>query len=295
MTNTESYYIPEPSRWPIISASGVFVLLFGFILMINDVSVGSMILTAGFLMIGYIFFGWFGAVIDENLQGSYGSKVSTSFRQGMFWFITSEVFFFLTFFACLYYFRGIAIPSLSGEGHQPMSNILWDGFKDVWPLVSLPGETNIVSGTTYTPPKEAMGAGGIPLWNTIILLSSGATLTWAHWGLKKESKNQLVLGLMMTVTLGLIFFGFQAYEYYHAYTAMDLKLTSGIYGSTFYMLTGFHGLHVTIGTIMLIVITIRSMKNHFTEENHFAFEAVAWYWHFVDVVWIGLYFFVYWL
>ncbi|MBT3205906.1 MAG: cytochrome c oxidase subunit 3 [Gammaproteobacteria bacterium] len=295
MTTNDTYFIPEPSRWPIISASGVFVLLFGFILMINDVSAGSMILIAGLLMIAYIFFGWFGTVIDENLQGSYGSKVSTSFRQGMFWFITSEVFFFLTFFACLYYFRGIAIPSLSGEGHQPMSNLLWDGFQDVWPLVNLPGEANLASGTTYTPAKETMGAGGIPLWNTIILLSSGATLTWAHWGLKKESKNQLVLGLMMTVTLGLIFFGFQAYEYYHAYTAMDLKLSSGIYGSTFYMLTGFHGLHVTIGTIMLIVITIRSMKNHFTEENHFAFEAVAWYWHFVDVVWIGLYFFVYWL
>ena len=289
MTTNDTYYIPEPSRWPIISASGVFVLLFGFILFINDVGAGSMIMAAGFLMIAYIFFGWFGVVIDENLKGNYGSQVSTSFRQGMFWFITSEVFFFLTFFGCLYYFRTIAIPYLGGEGQLGSSNLLWDGFTAHWPLINLPDATN------YTPPKEAMGAGGIPLWNTIILLTSGATLTWAHWGLKKESKNQLVMGLVMTVVLGLIFFALQAYEYYHAYSAMDLKLTSGIYGSTFYMLTGFHGLHVTIGTIMLIVITIRSMKDHFTEENHFAFEAVAWYWHFVDVVWIGLYFFVYWL
>ncbi len=295
MTTNESYFIPEPSRWPIISASGVFVLLFGFILWINGVGAGSMITVAGLLMVAYIFFGWFGAVIDENLKGNYGAQVSTSFRQGMFWFITSEVFFFITFFACLYYFRNIALPYLSGDGHLGTSKILWNGFENVWPLINLPGETNIVSGTTYTPPKEAMGAAGIPLWNTIILLSSGGTLTWAHWGLKKDNKNQLVLGLVVTVLLGLLFFSLQAYEYMHAYTEMDLKLTSGIYGSTFYMLTGFHGFHVTVGTIMLIVVTIRSMKNHFTEENHFAFEAVAWYWHFVDVVWIGLYFFVYWL
>ena len=295
MTTNESYYIPEPSRWPIISASGIFVLLLGVIFMVNDVGGGSLILAAGLLIIAYIFFGWFGAVIDENLNGSYGAQVSTSFRQGMFWFITSEVFFFLTFFACLYYFRTVAIPYLDGVGHLGTSGILWENFTAEWPLINLPGEVNVISGTTYTPANEAMGATGIPLWNTIILLSSGATLTWAHWGLKKESKNQLVLGLMMTVTLGLIFFGFQAYEYYHAYAAMGLKLTSGIYGSTFYMLTGFHGMHVTIGTIMLIVMTIRAMKDHFTEENHFAFEAVAWYWHFVDVVWIGLYFFVYWL
>lgn len=295
MTTNDAYFIPEPSRWPIISAAGVFVLLFGFILWINGVGAGSMITVAGLLMVTYIFFGWFGAVIDESMKGNYGHQVSTSFRMGMFWFITSEVFFFITFFACLFYFRTIAVPYLAGDGHLGTSNILWEGFENVWPLISLPGETNIVSGTTYTPPKEAMGAGGIPLWNTIILLSSGGTLTWAHWGLKKDSKNQLVLGLMLTVLLGLIFFSLQAYEYMHAYSEMDLKLTSGIYGSTFYMLTGFHGFHVTVGTIMLIVITIRAMKNHFSEENHFAFEAVAWYWHFVDVVWIGLYFFVYWL
>lgn len=289
MTTNDSYFIPEPSRWPIISATGVFVLLFGFILFINGIGAGSTIIVAGLLMVAYIFFGWFGTVIDENLKGSYGPRVSTSFRQGMFWFITSEVFFFLTFFGCLYYLRNITVPYLGGEGQLGKSNLLWEGFQATWPLINLPDATN------YTPAKEAMGAGGIPLWNTIILLSSGGTLTWAHWGLKKDNKNQLVLGLMLTVALGLLFFSLQAYEYAHAYTEMNLRLTSGIYGSMFYMLTGFHGLHVTIGTIMLIVITVRSIKNHFTEENHFAFEAVAWYWHFVDVVWIGLYFFVYWL
>lgn len=295
MSTENVYYIPEPSRWPIITALGIFTMLTGFILFVNDLGPGGIVMTAGTLIVFYIFFGWFGDVIDENLKGEYNADVSTSFRQGMFWFITSEVFFFITFFACLYYFREIAIPSLSGMGHQPASGLLWEGFKDTWPLINLPGEINTNTGTTYTPPKEAMGAGGLPLYNTIILLSSGVTLTWAHWGLKKESKSQLVWGLIFTITLGLVFFGVQGYEYYHAYTAMDLKLTSGIYGSTFYMLTGFHGFHVTIGTIMLIVMAVRASKDHFTEENHFAFEAVAWYWHFVDVVWIALYIFVYWL
>ena len=295
MTNNETYYIPEPSRWPIIAASGIFTLLFGFILYINGFGIGSLIGIVGLLWIFYLFYGWFGDVIDENLKGNYGPKVTISFRQGMFWFITSEVFFFLTFFGCLYYFREITLPYLGGEGQLGKSNMLWEGFENIWPILSLPGESNPISGTTYTPPIEAMGAGGIPLWNTIILLSSGGTLTWAHWGLKKDNKNQLVIGLILTVALGVLFFALQAYEYYHAYTAMGLKLTSGIYGSMFYMLTGFHGMHVTIGAIMLMVITVRAIKDHFSEENHFAFEAVAWYWHFVDVVWIGLYFFVYWL
>jgi len=289
MASNSSYFIPEPSRWPIIAASGVFVLLFGFVLMINDVILGRTLTIWGLLWIGYLFFGWFGVVIDENLKGNYGPQVSTSFRQGMMWFITSEVFFFLAFFACLYYFRTITIPYLGGEGQLGKSNLLWEGFTSTWPLINLPDATN------YSPAKEAMGAGGIPLWNTIILLTSGATLTWSHWGLKKDNKGQMVAGLIMTVALGAVFFALQAYEYFHAYSAMNLKLTSGIYGSTFYMLTGFHGFHVTVGAIMLMVITVRAIKNHFTEENHFAFEAVAWYWHFVDVVWIGLYFFVYWL
>ncbi|MCP3689149.1 MAG: cytochrome c oxidase subunit 3 [Gammaproteobacteria bacterium] len=289
MTNNSSYFIPDPSRWPIVGASSIFILLFGFTLLINGVGIGTLITIMGLLLICYLFFGWFGVVIDENLKGNYGPQVSTSFRQGMFWFIASEVFFFMTFFACLYYFRNISIPYLGGEGQLAKSNLLWEGFTSAWPLLNLPDATN------YSPANEAMGAGGIPLWNTIILLSSGGTLTWAHWGLKKDNKNQLVLGLIATVLLGVLFFTLQVYEYSHAYSELNLKLTSGIYGSSFYLLTGFHGLHVTIGAIMLMVITVRAIKNHFTEKNHFAFEAVAWYWHFVDVVWIGLYFFVYWL
>ncbi|OUS31760.1 cytochrome c oxidase subunit 3 [Gammaproteobacteria bacterium 45_16_T64] len=288
--SSEHYYVPEGSRWPIIGVIGIFFVVLGMALWVNDITFAPYLTLTGTLIIAYLFFGWFGDVIDESMSGKYSTQVDTSFRQGMIWFITSEVFFFIALFGTLYYIRAISLPWLGGEGHLGSSNLLWDGFQATWPLLATPG-----AGGEYVQGKEAMGAGGIPLYNTIILLSSGATLTWAHWGLKKDSKSQLVGGLALTVLLGFIFFGFQAYEYYHAYNEMDLRLDSGVYGSTFYMLTGFHGMHVTIGTIMLLVILIRSIKGHFSHEKHFAFEAVAWYWHFVDVVWLGLYFFVYWL
>lgn len=288
-STTENYFIPEPSRWPIIAALTVFTMLFGTVLWLNSWAAGPWIMLAGGTMLAFLFKGWFGDVIHENLSGSYNGRVDRSFRQGMFWFITSEVFFFITFFGCLYYLRNITLPYLGGEGYLAHSHMLWENFSYTWPPLQLPDASN------YTPAKEAMGAGGIPLWNTIILLSSGGTLTWAHWGLKKDNNKQLVLGLIMTVALGVTFFCLQAYEYGHAYSEMDLTLNSGIYGSTFYMLTGFHGFHVTVGSIMLMVILGRALKRHFSSHNHFAFEAVAWYWHFVDVVWIGLYIFVYWL
>lgn len=290
MTTTEDgYFIPEPSKWPVIAVSGIFILFIGLIMWMNGVAIGNFLMPAGFVVILFLFYGWFKDVIKESMSGQYNSSVSTSFRHGMLWFITSEVFFFVSFFGSLYYLRTITIPYLGGEGHLGSSNLLWENFSNTWPLINLPDATN------YSPAKEAMGAMGLPLWNTIILLSSGATLTWAHWGLKKDDNKQLVRGLAFTVALGCLFLGLQAYEYGHAYSEMNLTLKSGIYGSTFYMLTGFHGMHVTLGTIMLIVIMIRSMKHHFSEQSHFGFEAVAWYWHFVDVVWLGLYVFVYWL
>jgi len=129
----------------------------------------------------------------------------------------------------------------------------------------------------------------------VILLSSGITVTWAHWGLKENKRRQLILGLAATVFLGFLFVFLQAEEYIHAYHELNLTLESGIYGSTFFMLTGFHGFHVTMGAIILLIVLLRSMRGHFTPEHHFAFEAAAWYWHFVDVVWLGLFIFVYWL
>lgn len=286
-TTKEAYYIPDPSPWPIIAALGIFTMLLGVVLWVNDIT--SMVMWVGLLMLSGLFYGWFGAVISESQSGKYSEKVDISFRQGMFWFIASEVFFFLTFFGCLFYLRTITLPYLGGEGQLGKSHMLWESFTYTWPVIQLPDATN------YVEPKEAMGPWGLPLINTLILLTSGATITWAHWGLQKENRQQLVKGMAMTVGLGVLFLICQAYEYSHAYAELDLQLDSGIYGSTFYMLTGFHGFHVTIGTIMLIVIMVRSMKGHFTPKHHFAFEGVAWYWHFVDVVWVALYIFVYWL
>ena len=279
------YYLPAPSHWPIVGSVGMFLMLFGFASFLHGSSMLLMI--AGAVIIVFMLFGWFGTVINESLSGKYNSQVDTSFRMGMAWFIFSEVMFFAAFFGVLFYARMWAIPWLGGSSNNVMTNeLLWPGFEAVWPTNG-PGEV----GGDY----QTMGPWGIPALNTLLLLSSGVTITWAHWGLKKEDRTQLILGLMATVALGVVFLGFQAYEYYHAYHELNLKLTTGMYGSTFFMLTGFHGLHVTLGVTMLFVILIRSMKGHFTDEHHFAFEAVAWYWHFVDVVWLILFVFVYWL
>jgi len=245
------------------------------------------VMAVGAAIIIYMLFGWFGTVIKESQAGKYNSQVDTSFRMGMGWFIFSEVMFFAAFFGVLFYARMWSIPWLGGAGNNAMTHeLLWPAFEAAWPTNG-PGAV----GGDFT----VMGPWGIPAINTLILLSSGVTITWSHWGLKKNDRTQLILGLMATVALGFLFLGLQAYEYIHAYSELNLTLESGMYGTTFYMLTGFHGLHVTLGATMLTVILIRAMKGHFTEENHFAFEAVAWYWHFVDVVWLGLFVFVYWL
>ena len=283
-----SYYLPEPSYWPIIGSVGLFTLLGGFAGYLHGASSVWMII--GAVIVAIMLFGWFGTVISESEAGKYNAQVDNSFRMGMAWFIFSEVMFFAAFFGALFYVRQFAIPWLGGEGNNAMTHAeLWPGFDAVWPLLTVPNPEG------FDAAKEVIPAWGIPFYNTVILLSSGVTVTWAHWGLKKGNRNQLIAGLFLTVALGAIFVYLQAYEYGHAYTDLNLKLSSGIYGSTFFMLTGFHGLHVTIGAIMLLVILLRSIKGHFTAKHHFAFEAVAWYWHFVDVVWLGLFIFVYWL
>ncbi|MGB5718480.1 MAG: cytochrome c oxidase subunit 3 [Gammaproteobacteria bacterium] len=279
------YYLPAPSHWPIVGSVGMFLLLFGFASFLHGSS--SIMMIAGAAVIIFMLFGWFGTVINESLSGKYNSQVDMSFRMAMGWFIFSEVMFFAAFFGVLFYARMWSIPWLGGSSNNLMTNeLLWPAFEAVWPTN---GPGNV--GGEY----QSMGPWGIPAINTLILLSSGVTVTWAHWGLKKADRTQLILGLMATVGLGFLFISLQAYEYYHAYHELNLKLTSGMYGTTFFMLTGFHGLHVTLGAIMLFVVMIRAMKGHFSEEHHFAFEAAAWYWHFVDVVWLGLFVFVYWL
>jgi len=288
-----SYYLPEPSKWPVVGSIGLFLTTGGFAYALTsgvDGSMGNMaIMYVGFAILAYMLFGWFGQVIDESEAGKYDAQVDTSFRMGMMWFIFSEIMFFAAFFGALFYVRQLSGPWLDGAGNNAMTgSLLWPDFTFEWPMMSTPGEG-------YDKPASVIGAWGIPFYNTLILLTSGLTLTWSHWGLKKDNRTQLILGLFLTVALGLVFVALQAYEYIHAYQDLNLTLASGTYGSTFFMLTGFHGLHVTIGAIMLLVMLIRSIKGHFSEKHHFAFEAAAWYWHFVDVVWLGLFIVVYWL
>jgi cytochrome c oxidase subunit III len=281
-TDSTHYYLPAPSRWPVTGSCALFLMAISAVLLVNGVSSGWFILAAGAAVLIYMLFGWFGTVIGESQSGKYNKQVDLSFRWGMSWFIFSEVMFFAAFFGALFYMRALAVPWLSSGD---TGELLWPGFKGTWPA----------SGPGIEAAFEPMAAWGIPAINTLILLSSGATVTWAHWGLKKGNRAQLVWGLFFTIALGCLFLALQAYEYHHAYTEMGLTLGAGAYGATFFMLTGFHGFHVTLGTIMLIVIFFRALKGHFTPEHHFGFEGVSWYWHFVDVVWLMLFVLVYWL
>jgi len=283
---TGGYYFAPPSKWPLVGSTALFFMAVGAVFIMNAIQpIGWISLALGFGILLYMLFGWFGQVIDESEKGMYNQQVDMSFRWSMGWFIFSEVMFFAAFFGALFYARAYSVPWLGDLNNR----LLWDGFTAQWPTAGPYLDAN--PAYHFTP----MGAWGIPAINTLLLLSSGATVTWAHWALKMGKRSQLVSGLFFTVLLGAIFLGLQVYEYAHAYSEMNLKLTSGIFGSTFFMLTGFHGFHVTLGATMLIVILLRSMKGHFTAERHFAFEAVAWYWHFVDVVWLGLFIVVYWL
>jgi cytochrome c oxidase subunit 3 len=225
---------------------------------------------------------WFGEVIGESEAGKYGRWEDVSFRWGMSFFIFSEVMFFGGFFGALFWLRVQSVPDLAGIESNAL---LWPGFGAHWPS----------AGPGFDEAFSPMAAWGIPAINTLLLLSSGVTVTIAHWALKENRRGQLIGFLAATIALGVVFLVLQAFEYHHAYTELNLTLATGAYGSTFFMLTGFHGFHVTCGAIMLAVILGRCIKGHFTPDNHFAFEGVAWYWHFVDVVWLGLFIFVYWL
>jgi cytochrome c oxidase subunit 3 len=284
---SDKYYVPHGSKWPAIGAVTLFTTMLGTAAVLNGVDVGPWIAYVGLAGVAYMFFGWFGTVINESQGGLYNAGVDRSFRMGMSWFIFSEVMFFAAFFGALYYARQLSVPWLGGEGSKFLTNLfLWSDFEAGWPTNG-PGA---VGGQFETIP-----AFGLPAINTAILLTSGVTITIAHHALKAGHRGVLKVFLALTFILGFVFVGLQAEEYMHAYHELNLTLGSGVYGSTFFMLTGFHGLHVTLGAIMLTVIWLRVMKGHFTPTHHFAFEGVAWYWHFVDVVWLGLFIFVYWL
>ncbi|MCM2312952.1 MAG: cytochrome c oxidase subunit 3 [Steroidobacteraceae bacterium] len=284
---SDKYYIPHGSKWPAVGAVTLFVTMLGTAAVLNGSSMGPWIAYLGLAGVAYMFFGWFGTVIDESQRGMYNAGVDRSFRMGMTWFIFSEVMFFAAFFGALYYARQLSVPWLGGEGARYTTNLfLWPDFESSWP-----SNGPAAVGGNF----EVIPAFGLPAINTAILLTSGVTITIAHHALKAGNRGVLKLFLALTFLLGFAFVGLQAEEYIHAYKELNLTLGSGVYGSTFFMLTGFHGLHVTIGAIMLLVIWLRVMKGHFTPTHHFAFEGVAWYWHFVDVVWLGLFIFVYWL
>ncbi|MBU2892024.1 cytochrome c oxidase subunit 3 [Colwellia sp. D2M02] len=292
MTNKEyeNYYVPSQSHWPIVGAIALFMIAVGAGNYVTDLSkdqsgFGVYLLLAGIALIIYMLVGWFTDVVNESLAGKYSHQMDHSFKQGMSWFIFSEVMFFAAFFGALLYLRVFSVPWLGGAGNNAETGaVLWPDFVAAWPLLKTPG------GTETT----AMGWYGLPLINTVILLTSSITAHFAHSALMKDNRRQLKVWLGITILLGIAFIFFQIQEYAHGYSEeMRLYLTSGVYGNSFYLLTGFHGMHVTLGCIMLIIMWFRVLKGHFTPKNHFAFQAANWYWHFVDVVWIMLFIFVY--
>jgi cytochrome c oxidase subunit 3 len=281
-TSRQHYFVPQPMYWPVLGSASLFLMMLGGVFVMNSHSGGWVSLAAGFMLLVYMMFRWFGQVIGESEGGKYHGWEDVSFRWGMSWFIFSEVMFFAAFFGALFYIRVLSVPDLGG---LQSNELLWPGFKGTWPS----------AGPGFEEPFTPMAAWGLPAINTLLLLTSGVTVTIAHYALKAGNRGMLNLFLFLTVALGVTFLCVQAYEYGHAYHELNLKLTTGAYGSTFFMLTGFHGFHVTVGAIMLSVILARCLKGHFKPDHHFAFEGVAWYWHFVDVVWLGLFIFVYWL
>jgi cytochrome c oxidase subunit III len=288
--DSSHYYVPHDSRWPITGSVALFLLMTGAVSYLNDWA-GGWAFIPGAGLLAYMFFGWFSTVIGENQAGIYNMQVDRSFRMGMMWFIFSEVMFFAAFFGALFYARQLSVPWLGGEGVKVFTNfVLWPDYHSGWPTSGPAHVGGLADGTFKTIP-----AFSLPALNTLILLTSGLTVTIAHHALQAGKRSILTIFLAATFLLGFTFVGLQMHEYGEAYTELGLRLSTGIYGSTFFMLTGFHGLHVTIGAIMLLVVWLRVLQGHFTPKRHFAFEAVAWYWHFVDVVWLGLFIFVYWL
>jgi len=285
---TPRYFVPEPSRHPAFAAFGLFWVIFGAAQWINGVGWGKYVLLFGFAWLFWVLYQWFRDSIQESEGGRYGHKIDLSYRWSMSWFIFSEVMFFGAFFTALWWMRAHSVPALGGVDNA----LLWPDFKAVWPTQS-PGTTASPAG--IIEPFQVMTPFWLPTINTALLLSSGVTLTIAHHLLRENHRSRAIVFMWITVLLGATFVGVQGYEYFHAYTDLNLKLTSGAYGSTFFMLTGFHGFHVIVGMLMLLFITLRLMKGHFTPERHFGFEGAAWYWHFVDVVWLGLYTLVYWM
>ena len=287
-SSTPYYFVPGPSSHPAVASLGLFFVILGAVPWVNGVGGGAYSLALGMVVWLATLFVWFRDSVRESEGGLYGHKIDLSYRWSMSWFIFSEVMFFGAFFTALLWARVHSVPALGSLENA----LLWPDFKSVWPSAA--------AGVTASPadivePFQTVGPFWLPTINTALLLTSGVTMTIAHHALREGHRAKTIAFMWATVILGVVFLIVQGYEYYHAYVDLNLKLTSGIYGSTFFMLTGFHGFHVLVGMLMLFFITLRLQKGHFTVEKHFGFEGAAWYWHFVDVVWLGLYILVYWL
>ncbi len=263
------YHLVDPSPWPALGAAAAFVLTFGTVMYMHPDILGagseSMIkgLGAGiflpgiFLVLLTMWMWWRDVIKEATFQGHHTPVVQIGMRYGMTLFIASEVMFFVAFFWA--FFNSSLFPKVDPA---------------VWPPEGV----------------ETLPTFGVPFMNTLILLLSGCTVTWAHHALREGNQRAMITGLGLTIILGLMFTGFQAYEY----AVAAFGFSDGIYSSTFYMATGFHGFHVIIGTTFLIVCWFRARKGHFKADHHFGFEAAAWYWHFVDVVWLFLFCCIYW-
>lgn len=285
----ETYYVPEQSRLPILASIGLFLTVFGAAMWINGSSFGPWLFSAGGFLFAAVLYSWFAIAVRENRAGMNSPQLKRSYVYGMQWFIVSEVMFFAAFFGTLFYIRTLAVPTLATGSNE----LLWPGFEAQWPLMATPDQAVNGDGATFKGPLGTIGAWGLPFLNTVILICSSFTAHFAHVALKKDKRKAFNNWLLLTVVLGFVFLFFQAEEYYIAYSQLGLTLGSGIYGSTFFLLTGFHGLHVTLGALMLLIQLVRSYRGHFTADDHFGFEAGSWYWHFVDVVWVALFIFVY--
>ena len=299
MSTEGEYYVPESSKLPLFAAIGLGLIALGAGSWVQGQS--SLTFWVGAFVIAATLYKWFSVVINENMAGMNSDQLKRSYVWGMSWFIFSEVMFFAVFFGSLWYIRVLVLPWLGGETAATTSNdLLWSGFEPTWPLRVTPDQAANGESAQFMGPEQNMSFPGwdrilhwLPLWNTVILLSSSVTVHIAHTGLKNNDRKKFNLWLGITVLLGMIFLVLQAEEYIEVYVHMGLSLESGIYGTIFFMMTGFHGAHVTFGTIMLLVQFLRGLKGHFNDKDQFGFEAASWYWHFVDVVWVGLFLFVY--
>lgn len=291
MPNHSESHIIENSWWPIIGSVALFFLAIGIVQWVHKSILGPILFFIGALIFAYMLFGWFSAVVKESQAGWYDDpQIVRSFRWGMFWFIFTEVAFFGSFFFAFFYARLVSVPTLGGAYSDSLMThyLLWPNFQSIWPLIKNPDPSQFVGA------QSALRTWGIPALNTLILMTSDVIITWGYWELLRNHRTRLIFAQVITMALAIVFIIFQIVEYGSAYTEHGLKLNSGIYGATFYMLTGVHGIHVLVGVVMVFVIMLRTIRNDFNAQNNFAVAALTWYWHFIDLLWLILFIFVYW-